>query len=204
MAVVRLEAFKTLQARIAQDIPDLEQVLVQRDPGKTECLPSLVITPVRFRYYPDQEESRFIPDRSHLVVNVGRHEGIVQLRLTAPNLTKRWEYEQRLLDVFLGTEGHPGVLLTHVTACPALGDVLAAWELEDDEWDNAKAFDNRYESVIVLTGIIPALVTRAGVYPVEHLQLGLSVATNVNTTLASATGVDFVEIQADGSFLPVT
>lgn len=204
MAVLRLEAFKLLAATIAAAVPGLELVLFQRQGGKKECTPNLAVTPVgKFRYEPDQEQEYFVPNASHVVLNVGRHEGAVQLRLAAASPTELAETQQQILDLFLGTEGHPGVLLTPVTACEALGKVLAAWELEDDEWDFGKAFDNRFESVILLTGLIPALVTRPGVYAIEHLQLGLTGDFATPFTPSTFTGLDVVEVQQDGSFVPV-
>jgi len=206
MAVVRLEAFRALQRAIEAAIPGLEIVLVQKASG-AECLPNLVITPVRFRYIPDQEEIVFEPDNQHIVLNVGRHEGTIQFRIAATNLQKRYELEQALLDVFLGWEGHPGVLSTQVTACPSLGNFLASWELEDDEWDNAKTFDNRYESVLVITGIIPALVTRGGVPTVQQLQFGLTAdfeKTFTPTTFTAANGVELVQITESGTIAAIT
>lgn len=207
MPVVRLEAFRALEERLKSVLPlEVETILIQRPGSKKECNPSLTIMPVRFRYIPDQEENHFVPDAKHLVVNVGRHEGTVQLRIAATSLQQRAELEQAVLDLFLGTEGHPGVLLTTIVSCPALGKVLAAWELEDDEWDSAKAFDNRYESVITLTAIIPALVTRDGVYAVNELHLGLTSDFDTPITPAvfdAGVIVKVVAINPDGSLSPL-
>lgn len=204
MPVVKLEAFRTLEAAIKAEIPELEIVMIQRAQGKKECMPNLVITPVGFRYEPDQEEDVFVPDASHLVLNVGRHEGIVQLRLTAGSVVERAEFEERLLNLFFATEGHPGILLTQVTACPALGRFVAAWELEEEQWDDAKAFDMRFESVLVLNGVIPALVTRAGVYEIKHLQLALTNTLDPEEAPSTLDGAEVVEVLSDGTIVPAT
>lgn len=208
MAVVRLEAMRALQKAIVDAVPEfgdgqMHVVISQAPPNKKLCLPSLVIDPVRFRYLPDQESEHFEPDPARLVLNVGRHEATVQLRLAAATPFERYELQDKLVDLFLRTEGHPGVLMTPVSACPALGEFLASWEMDEDEWQDEKVFDVQYWGMVTLTGVIPALVTR-GVHRMEDIRLGLTgdfeTAFGSANVAASSSTVEVVRINEDGTF----
>jgi hypothetical protein len=208
MAVVRLEALRGLKAALAAAVPEVpvgDIIVGQAAPGRKICFPSLAIDPVRFRYEPDQALEVNEPSPDRLVVSVGRFVATVQLRLVASNLSARYEIEQKLLDLFLGTEMRPGILLTTITTCPALGDFLAAWELDNDEWHNEKSFDTNFGAELVVTGLIPALVTRRGTYAIDYLRLGLT--NDFDTAFTAATigdaPTEVVQVNEDGSFTRV-
>lgn len=206
MAIVRLEAMRALKQTLLDAIPELSEEHVytgQAPPNAKLCFPALVIDPIRFRYLPDQAlETAAEPDASRVVMNVGRHVATVQLRLAAATLFDRWKYQEAITNVFLGTPLHPGVLLTTVTACEELGSFLAAWEYDEDEWQDEKAFDTQFWAVMTLTGIIPALVTRAGAYRIEDLRLGLTgdmVTEFTSATFDSSPNVEVVRVNEDGT-----
>lgn len=205
MAVVKLECFKQLQAAIAAAAPGLETVLVRRKNGVAECIPNLIITPLRLRYVPDQEEERPNSNPSSIVIDVGNFEGLVQLRMTTTSLGDRYEHEQRIHDLFLSPEGHPGVLMTPVTTCPQYGAFMASWELDDEEWSDAKASDGRYESVIVLNACIPALATRIA-HTIRELRLGVTSEMDAEFTPSTFAepAVELVQINSDGTISAAT
>ena len=142
MAILRHHALSQLAECIAEHVPALKGRICAGPAESPQRLsfPSLSIIPVRFRYFPDQAATHQTVGATSVVLNVGRHEGTVQLRLGAQTHRQRTELEERVLDVFLGQLGRPGVLLTTVPLCH---DATVAWELDTDEWDSEKAFDKK-------------------------------------------------------------
>lgn len=214
MAIIRLECLRELERRIKQAIPELEtHVLIGHAlPGKTMCFPALVIDAVRFRFEADQDWEVFEPTPDKLVENVGRHVATVQLRLAVATAGERYDYQDKLTNLFLSTPGHAGILLTRVTACEALGAFVAAWEMDDDEWQDEKVFDSVFWDVMTLTGQIPALVTREGVFRIDDLRLGLThefADGDSDDTIFTADTMDdspaaeVVRINEDGTFTHV-
>ena len=201
MAVVRIEALRGLGAALRCAIPSLPPICFGQQPAnKALKFPSLAIDPRQWKYHPDQAAETHEPSPNAVVMNVGRHQADVEIRIGAATLFERYELEQKILDLFLGTPGHPGVLLTQITACESLGDWTAAWELESDEWRDERAFDRQFYSLIMITGIIPALVTRRGAYTINQLQLGLDLSGPTSTLPLS--DLDVVQINQDGTISP--
>lgn len=202
MAIVRLEALSQLRTRITCAVPALkDRVCVGQAPGSREIRwPSLAINPVRWSYVPDQALQHSAPAPDRAIMNVGRHEATVQLRLGASDLHTRMALEQEIVDLFLSTPLHPGVLLTDVVACPL--EFTAAWELGEDEWRNELAFDKAYYSITTITGIIPALVTRLDAWTIDQLQLGSAVNDDFGDSTFGPPGVEVVRIAEDGTITP--
>lgn len=207
MAVIRIDALRRLERALVCAAPMLEgKVCVgQQAPGTTLAFPHLVIDPLRWRYVPDQADIVVELPGDRVVVNVGRHEATVQIRVGAATPAERADLEQRLLDAFLSTDLHPGVIITEITDCPALGSYVASWELEDDEWQDEKAFDLQFYSLINATGIIPALATRRGVYTITDLRLGVADYGTLTppTPFQSTAAVEVVRVNEDGTFTKV-
>jgi len=208
MAIIRLEALRGLELAITCAIPELEgRVCVGQAPaGHPLGFPSLQIDPRRWTYFPDQALETYEPAPNAVVMNVGRHQADITIRIGASNLYKRYELEQKLLDLFLSTPLHPGVLFAQVTACEALGPFTAAWELDTDEWRDEKAFDKEFYSNVTVLGIIPALVTRRDAYTIDQLQLGLNITptpTDGNLPPFTPPGVEVVQVNSDGTITPV-
>ena len=206
MAVVRLEALRGLAAALATVLPGIPIEVGQIAPAKRLSYPSVAIVPTKWRYWPEQEDTQRDDLPSSIVVNVGRHETTVQLMVAAATPQKRAELEQTIFDLFLGTELHPGVLLTQVTSITALGSFTAAWELEADEWRDEMAFSDQWWTMVEVTGIIPALVTRGSVYTIDHLRLGIAydlAATIDADPFETTSDVEVVEINEDGTLTAV-
>jgi len=199
-----LEAFRALKDAIAAAVPDLEIVVVSR-PGKAECLPNLTIAVGRMTYHGDQPEEVFRPSAEQTVYNVGAHEGFVQLRLTATDWSSRAELEEKIRDVFFSDPDMPGLLRTPVTSCPQLGPQQACWETEEDQWDDARAFDRRFESILLVNAIIPALAMEQAP-TIESLRLAYTTDIDADVTAATAVppAVELLQINSDGSISAVT
>src|ERR1041385_5148597 len=97
MAVVRLEALRALECAITQAVPELAGRICPWPglPNHNLMFPSLAIVPVRWRYMPDQAWAGFSPSPSSVVMNVGKHEALIQLRLVDATPAGRAPIEER-------------------------------------------------------------------------------------------------------------
>lgn len=206
MAVLKIAGRSALAAMIACEIPALAGAICEGQAGPSHELefPSLQITIERSRYLPDQEDVHFSPSANTVVLNVGRHVQEIKLKLGSSSDFQRAELEQKIIDLFLVTEGHPGVLFTQLTDCEDLGPFVAAWELEDEDWQDEKAFDRQYYSELTITGILPALVTRRGVYDMNQILLGVDIGVSADPTLEPSDfpTYEVVTINEDGAIYP--
>lgn len=204
MAVLKLEGLRGLKTLIECDVPELDDKVCvdQAGAGHKLSFPNLSITQNRSRYFPDQEEESFEPSPNSVVLNVGRHVQDIVLKLGAATTFERAELEQKILNLFLVTDGHPGILFTQLTACENLGPFVASWELEEEDWQNEKAFDRQLYSELKITGILPALVTRRGVYNMNQLQIGWQIGVDVDPTADPPLFADttIITINEDGTF----
>lgn len=208
MAIIKIEAQRALAGLIACEIPQLkDKICGIASAGERLEMPSLSIETTRSLYSPDQEDQHFAPSENCVVLNVGRHIVDIELRLGTSTVFQRAELEQHILDLFLVDEGHPGILLTQLTSCKDLGPFVAAWELEDETWENEKVFDRTIYSVLKVTGVYPALVTRRGVYTIRQLQLATEIGPAVEPTDAPPAltdpEVEIFVINEDGTFAPL-
>lgn len=209
MAVIRLDALDALAQAIACGVPALSGAICvgQADPSHELAFPSLAIKPIRWTYSPHQAEEHFDPAPDRVVMDVGYWEGDVQLILGAKTAFRRYELEQQVIDLFLSKPLAPGVLDTPVLACrDKLGEYIASWELESDSWEDNAAFDQEFFSTIIVTGVLPALVTRKGSYTIEQLQLGLTEELGLAAdpaTFNTLPEIEVVQVQSDGSIQPV-
>lgn len=210
MGVVRLDSLTALMRTIVCEIPQLEgHVCVGQAPsGEMQEYPHLVIDPIRWRWEPAQQgRVRALPG-GRTVYNVGAHECTVQLSLAATTPAERAELEQRVLDIFIGAEDaesglpRPGVVVVQVTD-DLMGGYTSAFELDADEWDDSKAFDRILTSIISVTAIVPALVTRCGEYTIRDLRLGVTQELATPVGPAMDPPVEVVRINDDGTLTPL-
>lgn len=209
MSVVRIEALRALAALIELQIPELAgHVCTGVAPSSEfEHVPNLSIQPTKWRFDAEQAEIAASLPGNTVVWNVGEHSCAMVLSILAASPAQRWEIEAKVLDLFLSSvhplTGHhrPGVIVIPVTACPELSEWSAAFELESDEWSDTMALERRYESRIVVNGIIPALTIERAVYTIQQLILG--VTADMDTTFTPATAippaVELVSITEDGA-----
>jgi hypothetical protein len=171
--------------------------------------PSLAIIPVKFRFFPDQAAEIYqLTGRSveghppgTVLLNVGRHEGTIQLRLGATTARQRAELEEAVLQVFLERPGSPGVLVTPIPQCH---NAIVAWELDTDEWENERAFDKKWYSIMTVAAQLPAFVTRGSVHTIEELRLTLTDDLSSDITSVPADQQETVAIAEDGTLTEAT
>lgn len=210
MAVIKVEALKFLAERIACAIPQLEGKIcvLQAFPNHNLGFPSLAIVPAgKWRFYPDQDgDDVFAPQPGVAVFNIGRHEISLQLQLATASQDERGLYEQLIEQCFYQEEFHPGVLYGAVKGCEEdVGPFTASYLFEGTSWEDDKAFQNQSWSYIEVTGSIPALVSRRGIYRIQELQLGLTEVfgtTITAETFNTDSDVERVDIGEDGSITP--
>lgn len=206
---VRVASIRRFRDVLSDAIPSLEgRVGVGQQPqNNVKRYPCLNLFPVKWKYLPDQASEALDPVDDRVVENVGRFETILQMRLSVATLNQRQEIEQDILDFFLMQEDRPGILVTTVSTIPELGDFVTSWELETDEWRDEKAFDNQSDTIIELTGTIPALVSRGGVYRMDEVLLGITHDFETSFTEAtfnsSAAIEPRVQVNEDGTITTV-
>lgn len=197
MAVIKTHALDGLAKYIRERVPELAGKINAGpcEAPKIRTWPHLNIWPIKFRYYPDQA-SLHSSSRSKVVMNVGRHEGTVQLWLGATTDRRRRDLEDKVMDVFLSTPGRPGIVFFPV---PCHDDAVVAWELVDGEWRNELALGKKWFSILAVTAQIPALVTRDGVYTIDDLRLTLTEDLTSEITEIPASQQETVRVLEDGS-----
>ena len=203
MGALRLEAMRAFAQTLATALPGVEIRVGQPVAAENLCLPSLAIHPTRFRYFPDEERQYREPDplATDVVVEVGEHEATVQLALYTATPDERYLYEQKIIDLFLEPEGRPGVLMSSVSSDPDLGEFQAAWELEEEEWRDERAFDAILGSVLLVNAYVPALVKRTGVPTVTEMILAFThdMTAPFSSTTLLPPAVETVEVGEDGA-----
>lgn len=178
---------------------------VQAGPEKTQEFPSVALLPNTFDFQPFEPDEVYwdaVTDDGKVLINVGEFDGIYELQLYAKSVPEREIYEQRIMDLMLSTPGAPGTLYVTLPALLVGGyQSLYAPEikvrLDSEEWREEFSFESRRYSFLDLEISFPALVARDA-YTIESLQ---SAITN---DLESDTPDDIVEVQEDGSTLPVS
>lgn len=212
MAVIRTCALEALRDLIAAAIPELDGKICvgQPDPNHWATWPSLTIIATKWTWIPFVEVLVGSVGASTAIYNVGEHEALVQLRVTAPTPTERDELAGQVVQVFLDAVdpnsgiGRAGIITTDVTDCLDV-PFMAAFELDDDELIHMPAPEQEYEALIQTTGIIPALVTRQGEYTIDELRLGVAgLAVSVTAGTFTPPNVEVVSIAEDGTISPVT
>lgn len=214
MSVVRIAALRALGALIEAAVPELAgHVCVGVAPSSEfEHLPNLSIQPTKWTFDPEQEDEHTTLPGNVMVWRVGEHSCAMVMSIVAATPAQRWELEAKVLDIFLGYRhpltdvATPGVLVVPVSECPQLGDWIASFELESDEWSDTLALDRRYESRTVISAHIPALTIQTRVYTLNTLILGIT--ADFDTTFTPATAippaVELVTINEDGTITATT
>jgi len=206
MAVVKLEAMNALVAAIVCEVTELrDRVCIgQADPGHDLGFPHMSLTPIRWKYSMHQAEEVFDPAPDRVVMDVGYHTSIVKIEIGATSSYQRMELEQKVTDVFLGQVMSPGIINTPVLTCSELGEFIASWMYDEDEWVNRQAFDQQFYSSMAIDGVVPALVTRGSSHTIEELRCGI---THDSSTIDSdnfdtSPLVEVVQVNQDGTISP--
>ncbi len=205
-------ALESLRDALIDAIPSLDGKICvgQPDAGHWNSMPNVTIIATKWKWIPFQEapEGHPLMDPATMVYSVGEHEAPVQIRVEAATTFERDTLAGAIVDVFLSAQdeygySRAGCLMTDVTDCAAI-PWRAAWELEDDELVYMPILDRKYEALIQLTGIIPALVTRLDEDTIDVLQLGIaSLTVSVDADTFQPPNVEVISIAEDGTISPV-
>lgn len=195
MCSTRLEAIRWLSEYIQQEIPALlgNVCEVQGEPGHQLGNSSLAITPIQFEYLPSQASNLVatLPDR--VVLDVGEYQGLLQLRITTGTLGLRYSLEEKILRLFIGTPLAPGILVGTITTCDEFGPFQVSFELNETEWNDARAADRQYSAIITVNSHSPALTIRTDAYAMQTVEVGTEVGNTNSPT-------ETIVIDEDGSF----
>lgn len=214
MAVIKIKALQRLADLVACEIKELKGSICAGPATNNHQLgfPSLSIVPERFSFIPNQpSEYNYVtkqdrcPSPVTVVMDVGRWEGEIVMRLGAKTPFKRYELEHQIEQLFLGdvtgaspdalARFRPGILLVDVPEC---NDARIAFELQNDTWRDEKVFANKWFSELRILAQIPALVPWKPVYTIDTLQLSLT--EDLETAVPDS---ETVQINADGSITAV-
>lgn len=205
MSLVKRAMVDAFVAAFQAALPASLQIDVQgsganwEEPSK---FPALRIIPSeKFKFDPMQEQEIDDTQPDQLLVEVGDFEGMIELRAVGRNRKEREIIEDAVMNVLLGKEGTPGVLVAQ-TAPVTIGGFASLYQatvsmcLSDEEWRDEMVMDRKRYTFITLDAYYPALVTRANVYAINELVLAF------NEDLNSDTPEEEVLINEDGSTTP--
>ena len=214
MSVIKIKALQRLADVIGCAIKELKGSICAGPSTNNHQLsfPSLSIVPERFSFLPNQPtEYNYVTQQARcpspvtVVMDVGRWEGEIVLRLGAKTPFKRYELEHKIEQIFLGdvtgaspdtlARYRPGILLVDVPECD---EARVAFELRNDTWRDEKVFSNKWFSEMRILAQIPALVPWRPIYTIDQLQLSL---TEDLETINPAS--ETIEIASDGSITAV-
>jgi hypothetical protein len=175
-----------------------------------KCLAAKVI-PSTFNFEPSNADDLYWDedtDDGKVVQDVGSWTGnfVIELYTTSP--AERELYEQKILDLFQATEWAPGTLFISTPALTingyaSLHQSEIKFRLDSEDWIDEMAFESRRYAFIDIFVDYPALTARDA-HTIEDLQLAFSSDMDlVITTMEDVDDGDQVQVQEDGSTLPV-
>jgi hypothetical protein len=95
-------------------------------------------------------------------------EALIQLKIGCNSADERYNLEDAVLtNVFLADLDRPGICRFNIPDCEG---ALAAWELEEEAWQDEFGLDNGWYSTITTTLQIPVLVRKVGVYSINEIR----------------------------------
>ena len=175
MSLLRVRALEMLAQCLANSIAPLSAgVEICAGPAEANHkleFPHLALIPAIFNYLPDQGREYTVngvaPDvgARTIVMDVGRFEVLVQLRLGTKTARQRYDIEDRISNLFLSQPMSPGVLVVEIPNCM---DAYASFEYQDHSWGQERAFEKEWYSTTTINAIVPALVTRSGVNDIDQ------------------------------------
>lgn len=221
--IIKLRALERLANIIEGAIPELKCSVIPGHATKHQKkrFPSVSLSPTRFTFFPDQASCQDPVTKLDMndgpkvaVFNVGRWEGIVDVRVAAKTPFKRYELEYKLEQLFLGdTTGvdstrpdagacmRPGVLLADIPECHF---ARVAFELDSGTWDNEMAFSNEWFSVLRVRAQIPALICKGPIHTIENLQLCLTEDLDTAVAVGSLPAdTEAIQIADDGTITTI-
>lgn len=174
MSLIRIRALEVMGDKIACAVPQLKGKVCagQAKFPHQQDYPHVALVSTRARYFPEQAIVHSEPTASDAVFYLGRYDATVQIWLGAGNNSQRYELEDLVLTrVFFDDVERPGICLFNVPDCQ---NARIAWELQTFEWEDERAFDNQWYSILTANVVLPLLVRKSGIYSITDLQVELT------------------------------
>ncbi len=192
---IRIRALQVLADLVQSCVPELRGKVcggASENPHRLE-FPSLGIYGVRFTFFPDQQEFIRKLGATRALFNIGRVEGTIQMRLGASSARQRYELEDKILEkVFWADIDRPGIALLTIQDC---NDARVAFELDGSSWEDEKAFDRKWFSVLTARLQLPVLVTQSPVYDIAEIRL--TVTEDLTTPIVSVPAAEKETVSID-------
>jgi hypothetical protein len=123
------------------------------------------------------------------------------MRLGAQTANRRYELEQAMMEnVFWANLDRPGVVVFQLAD---VYDATIAFEADAEEWEDERAFDKKWFSVMTVTLQLPALVLKGDVHDIEEIRLALAEDLTSPSDEIPDSKMETVSIDEDGSLTPV-
>jgi hypothetical protein len=192
---IRIRALQVLADLIQSCVPELKGHVcggASENPHRLE-FPSLGIYGIRFTFNPDQQEFVRKLGATRALFNIGRVEGTVQMRLGASSVRQRYELEEKILEnVFWRDIDRPGIVLVAIPEC---NDTQVAFELDGSTWEDEKAFDRKWYSIITTRLQLPVLVTSSPIYDIAEVRLTMT--EDLTTPIATVPALEQETVSID-------
>src|SRR5690606_11962140 len=100
-----------------------------------------------------------------------------------------------------GNWGRPGIILIDV---PEASNARCAFELQEDTWNQEKAFGNEWFSILRVTAWIPALVPFTRLNTISSLRLALTESLDTVSNISELpSDAETVAINNNGTITPL-
>lgn len=200
-------AAQTFATWLVGKVPSLSGKIhtAQEGPNERAAFPCVSILMRSMTFDPAQADELWWnedTDDGKLLMNVGCFSGTCEVRVYAKSVAERESLEQQILHALMAEPMSPGVVSLQtpevtVNSLVTLYQAPVAFCLDDAEWREEFAFENRRFSFIDLDAMFPALVTRDA-YTIETL------VTALNHDIDSDIPDEQVSINEDGDITQYT
>ncbi len=197
MSLLRLRAAEVLGALIEQKCPELIGHVCggPATSGEIRKLPSVAITPINFKFSPDQEQEWKEIGDNRLILNVGRYDALYQVSVGSKNPHVRAKLEQDITNLLFSQEGRSGVLVVDVADCD---DAIVSYELDQSSWRDEAGFGDKWFSIINLNVVLPVLIERGNVFTMEEIRICLQAETAATFEQVSDSVQECVSVDENG------
>jgi len=164
--------------------------------GHKRKFPSVAIKPIKWDFYPDQEDEWKEIGNNRLILSVGYYEALFQIQVGSKSVYQRAEIEQAVLDLFFQREGSPGLIVAEIADCH---DAIVGYELGSQMWLDEAGFSDKWFSTINLNVSMPVLVERGNVFTMNEIRIGLRASTAALFSEESIATEEYVAVDEDGN-----
>jgi hypothetical protein len=183
VSTIKRAALDAIAAAFQAQLGSVPVKAIQAAYEKDMVHPSVQLLPKRFVFtaFQDEEVDDSVSDKNLVVV--GAFEGQVELRVAALSKKEREDIQDQVWNALNQDEYRIGVLLAQTPAVKVAGTqflyaATVSCVLPDsdgtEEWREEAVFESSRYSYVTLDFSYPALVSRAGVYTIDHLRVAFT------------------------------